>query len=291
MEAAQRTKALANQRFLANVKTTLRLMEYSKDLTLAQKREARRECATFLAKDNLNYPPSLRALGLNENMDLYERREKLGLHTLPYTEKDEAVVEFQNLMATSTRKSLKANWIWRIGQEAREKAEEGWYGFFCTLTLDPHQLLYHGIPSAQFFWEDGTEFRNWLHNLAKISAKACGQPRAIKNGASDRDFVQHVGVIEHGKSGSHHHMHLLVWMRDVPPSWKRDPNKNVRDPKRRVIDFCRPMRSTWPWSLPGIGDMKYFRHEGDQWSRLGFHLPYLPKKQKVCVAHVPETAY
>lgn len=270
--SSDRRQANKASKLAAEWRSTLRIMKHSAKITGKEYHRAKRECTLNLAQGNLIYPPSLKALGLYEGMPLPLRKEALGANELAH-EPTEAELEFQDMLATQGRKNVKSNWIWRIGQECVEKAQEGWYGFFVTLTVDPSRC-----PDSRAMWQEGREFRKYMEKLAKVASKACGMPRAIHNGASVRDFVHHVGVIEHGKSNQHHHMHLLIWMRDIPASWKQCPNKGIREPRYRINDWCRPMATYWPLSLPGIGRAKYFRHEGDMWSRHGFVLPYDPKK-------------
>jgi hypothetical protein len=279
-----RSIALKTQRMAAEMRSNLCLMERSKRVSGAHLKEARKECALYLARTNLIYPPSLKVLGLKEGMPLAERKDVLHIGEAAL-EETEATLQFQELLATAGRKQIRSNWIWRIGQECVEKSVEGWFGFFVTLTVDPAR-----VPDSEKMWKEGREFRKYIRRLAKVAAKACGQPRAIHDGASCSEYVQHVGVVEHGKSSQHHHMHLLVWLRDIPASWKVDPNRGVRDPKHRTNDYCRHMAEFWPHSLPGIGRAKYFRHEGDVWSRHGFALPYDSKRQRTVRINQPEKA-
>jgi hypothetical protein len=280
----ERSIALKAMRLSAEFRTNLGLMRRSRKVTTQECREAEKECALYLAQSNLIYPPSLKAVGLFEGQPLPDRKCRLGIDYAPIDETPETL-EFQEMLATAGRKQIKANWIWRIGQECLEKSLEGWYGFFVTLTVDPAR-----VPDSQAMWQEGKEFRKYIRRLARVAAKASGFPRAIKDGASCCDFVHHVGVIEHGKSRQHHHMHLLVWMRDIPASWKVCPNRGVRAPHMRTNDWCKAMSTYWPNALPGIGRAKYFRHEGDMWSRHGFVLPYDRKKKRIVRIHAPEKA-
>jgi hypothetical protein len=271
-------------RLAQEFRTNLELMRRSKRCNQIHVRDAERDCALYLARTNLIYPPSMKMHGLRLGMPLAERKAVLGLGFGACDETAETL-EFQEMLATAGRKQIKANWIWRIGQECLEKSLEGWFGFFVTLTVDPSR-----VSDSQAMWQEGKEFRRYIKQLAKVSARACGMPRAIKDGASDRDFVHHVGVIEHGSSRHHHHMHLLVWMRNIPASWKVCPNRGVRRPEDRVNDWCKPMSTYWRNSLPGIGRAKFFRHEGDMWTRHGFALPYDKKKKRTVRIHAPEKA-
>jgi hypothetical protein len=278
-----RTTALKTQRFLSECKTNLHLMRKA-GVPSGVREKALAECADYLARSILIYPPTFRACGLRDAQSLAHRKEALGLFRSDHLDTFETQ-EFQDMLATAGRQQIRSNWIWRIGQEALEKSLEGWYGFFVTLTVDPKQ-----VADSQTMWAEGREFRKYIRRLARVASRACGQPKAIQNGASCADFVHHVGVIEHGKSRHHHHMHLLIWMRDIPDSWKQCPNRGIRNPQHRTRDWCRPMSTYWPWALPGIGRAKYFRHEGDMWSKHRFALPYDPKKQRVVRVHCPEKA-
>jgi hypothetical protein len=217
-------------------------------------------------------------------MSYQERREHILGQPVEFEESPETLA-FQKKLKTGGLQQIRSNWIWRIGQECLEKSRQGWYGFFVTLTVDPSR-----VPDSMEMWKEGREFRKYIRKLARVSCRACGMPRAIKDGASCADFVQHVGVIEHGKSRHHHHMHLLIWMRDIPSAWKVCPNRGATKPEHRTIDWCKPMSTYWPHALPGIGRAKYFRHEGDIWSRMGFVLPFDKKKGRVVRVHMPEKA-
>lgn len=279
-----RTNALKTMRLSAEYRTNLALMEKSPLCRSALVKKAREQSALYLARTNFIYPPVFRELGLYEGMPLPMRKAALHVKESSY-EETEGTRDFQDMLAVAGKKQIKQNWIWRIGQECLEKSHEGWYGFFITLTVDPKK-----ISDSQAMWEKGVEFRKYLRKLARCAAKACGMPNAIKEGASVRDFVHHVGVIEHGKSRHHHHMHLLLWMRDIPASWKVCPNRGIREPQYRVNDWCRPMATFWPHSTAGIGRPKFFRHEGDMWSKHQFVLPYDRNKKRIVRIHAPEKA-
>ena len=270
--------------FSAEMRSNLQIMAKSKLVSTAQLRETEKEVQLYLARRNLIYPPTMKRTGLRAGMSFTERKQVLGVE-LNFTEDTPETLEFKQMMADSQRQKLKSNWIWRIGEEAEQKAVDGWFGFFVTLTVDPNK-----VPDSKTMWQEGGEFRRYIRRLARVSARACGQPQAIKNGASCHDFVQHVGVIEHGKSNHHHHMHLLIWMRDIPASWKVCPNKGILNPKHRVRDWCKPMATYWPNSVIGIGRPKYFRTEGDMWSKLGFVLPFDTKKGRTINVNPPKKA-
>lgn len=276
--------ALKTERLLAELKTNLALMEKSKVCTGGQYRDALEECTSYLVRTNLIYPPTMRHLGLREGMTLAERKDVLKVSGSPL-EETEDTRKFQDMLLTAGRKSLAQNWVWRIGQETRYMAQKGWYGFFVTLTVDPQR-----IANSQQMWMEGRELRKFLRVLGRISCKAFGHPNAIKDGDSLHHWVRHVGVIEHGKSEHHHHMHLLIWLRECPPDWKRDPNKGAPRPEQRTVVDCIPGRALWPHHSQRTATFQYLRHEGDVWTRLGFHLPYNKKRKAILRVTTPEKA-
>lgn len=257
--------------YVSEMRSNLSLMRRSRQVSGRDYVAARDEVTSYLARRVLIYPPSMRLAGLKPDMSFIERKQALDISSSGMALSDREV-EFQEFFETSARKARRAAWIWRIGSECEDMRDRGWFPFFVTLTVDPSR-----IADSEAMWREGKEFRRYIRRLAKVSASACGQPCAIKNGASDHDFVRHVGIIEHGKSCQHHHMHLLVWMRGVPASWKKCPNAGIRNAASRTINFCREMQRYWPHSLPGLGRALYFRHEGDIWSALGFCQPIDPK--------------
>jgi hypothetical protein len=265
---------LQAMKFVSEMRTNLSLMRKSRGCTSAQVVMAENEVHSYLAKRVLIYPPSMVLAGLRPNMSYIERKQALdvpdGCRPLEPEEQ-----KFEKFLQKAAAKARRSAWIWRIGTECEDMRDKGWYPFFVTLTVDPSR-----VPDSEAMWKDGREFDKYLDRLARVSAKACGQASALKEGVSRHQFVRHVGVIEHGKSRHHHHMHLLVWLRGIPERWKVCPNRGISDPRRRTIDFCREMGTFWPHALPGLGKAKFFRHEGDVWSRLGFCVPVDSKKGK-----------
>jgi len=260
--------------YASSMRSNLSLLERARHVPSPVIERCRADVVSYLEKRVLIYPQSLLALGLRPDMTYQERKDTLGLKSggFSLSEPERQLGEFLERSALKARKS---SWIWRIGSECEEMRDAGWYPFFITLTVDPARH-----PDSEAFWREGVYFRRYIHELAKVSAVACGFPRAIKDGVSDRNFVRHVGIIEHGSSGEHHHMHLLVWFRGVPESWKRCPNAGIGRPESRVLRECLPLRTYWPHSLAGLSPALYFRYHGDIWSVLGHCVPVDRKKRK-----------
>ena len=260
--------------YVSSMRSNLALMARSPRVPSMLIDRVRSDFVSYLEKRVLIYPQSLLALGLRPDMTFQERKQALGLKSGGFSSSPAQQV-LDDFLERSSVKARKQSWIWRIGSECENMRDLGWYPFFVTLTVDPSRC-----GDLETFWREGVEFRRYIHSLAKVSAAAAGYPSAIRDGASDHHFLRHVGVIEHGSSGDHHHMHLLVWFRAIPESWKVCPNATVNDPRSRVFRVCKPLSSYWKWSLAGLSPAMYFRFEGDIWSVLGHVVPVDRKNRK-----------
>lgn len=259
------------ENYVSELRSTLKLFEKSTITTHREYREAKRQCIDNLARKNLIYPKCFSDRGLTLGMPYQDRKELLGLYDHYQMSPEEK--RFQQFLETEQRKMRKANWEFRIGSHAEYMRDKEWFGFFVTLTVCPTRCRREGYQTSKDMWKHGKVFSRYIRRVADISAKACGHPSAISRGASAKDYVHYAGVIEHGKSGDHHHMHLILWMRGIPSEWKRCPNRNIVRQEHRTKQTCWGLSTQWPLSLPGIGVASYFRHEGDQWSKLGFATP------------------
>lgn len=216
------------------------------------------------------YPPSILELGISPNMSREDLMDWLDvpayLPDLDNMKEDERLKTFCKQSAYKNRQS---NWGWRVGQAAVELQLEGWHPFFITLTVDPK------TNNPEKLWRDGIEFRHWLRRLNKIVTKTMGVKPAHKDkNAKASDYVKYMAVIEHGKSREHHHMHAVVWLRDIPDSWKKCPNAGIMDPKARKRARCLALETLWPHSLPGLSPAAYWRTVGDIWQmKYNFTLP------------------
>lgn len=253
--------------FVSSMRSNLALLSRSPNVRSAEIAAVRSDVLSYLANKVLIYPPSLLSLGVSPDMSFQDRKSALGIKSASSV-MSAYELEFSEHLESAARRSRRSNWIWRVGAECEAMRDKGWFPFFVTLTVDPSRC-----SDSEQMWKDGVEFDRYLTRLARVSAKAGGHPSAIKDGVSRCQFVRHVGVIEHGKSRHHHHMHIMIWMRDVPEAWKICPNRGNPNPASRTTNFCRSMSTYWPLALPGLGRAIYFRHEGDIWSRLGFCVP------------------
>ena len=234
----------------------------------------RQEYADILESSILNYPPTLKLLGLEPEFSFLEKKAALGIAGMQpeYTDNQRKLLK---RLKDSQDETRKANWKWRISQEIEEKQRLGWYPFFVTLTVNPDWT------DPERLWKEGREFRKYIRRLSKVVTKELGHPPAHKKPyRPESDYITYVGVIEHGKSREHHHAHFLIWLREIPSKWKTCPNKYIRNPANRQNRECISMRTYWKWSLPGLSKAYYFRTKGDRWHALGHCIPIDPKTQK-----------
>ena len=168
-------------------------------------------------------------------------------------------------LARSASEARQGEWRWRIAEEAKLRSALRWYPFFVTLTIDPAR-----IDNDEKFWK-AKHVRDFIRKVTDKVTDALGHERIRHSGIKQEEYVVWVGVLEHGASGVHHHMHILLWCREVPGAWKQDPNAG-RSPEWRTLDRCRQMETLWPWSSNQVR-CQYFRSTGDVWSSLGFCIP------------------
>ena len=90
----------------------------------------------------------------------------------------------------------------------------------------------------------------------------------------DSDYIRYVASLEHGKSRHHHHIHMLLWCREIPSWWKADPNMGRR-PHLCNNTQCWPLKSFWKY---GGCKPDYFRTKNDIWYEHGFVMPTKVKK-------------
>ena len=283
LDKLQQQFANKSANYWAKMRTNLSMIGRSDFVDETYIDEIRRELSDILDSGILTYPHTLTQLGLEPDQSLKERKQQLGLSTTPLVH-SEAEQRFLDDMAHKADQVRKGNWSWRIAEEAEEKQKLKWHPFFVTLTIDPNKT----DPKA--LWTEGREFRKYIRRLANVVCKEMGHdPCHKKPYRPESNYVTYAGVIEHGKSREHHHGHFIIWLRAIPASWRVCPNAGIRNPANRVKNECLPMRTLWPWSLPGLSKALYFRSVGDIWStEYNFVLPL--KSGKPMKISVPRTA-
>ena len=281
--------ARKSEKYWATMRNNLQLLHRSDFVDQLAIDLVREELSDILDSGILTYPHTLEQHGVEEDMTLQEKKSSLGISSVPI---DRTWVEdkFLQDLANKADKVRKGNWSWRIGTEAQEKHLLGWYPFFVTLTVDPSKA------DPKEIWKDTRELRKYIRRLSDIVCKELGHPPARKKPyRPESDYVTYAGVIEHGKSREHHHGHFVIWMREIPDSWKTCPNFGIRDPARRIKNECRAMSTVWPWSGYDTSNGQYlspalyFRSVGDIWEKsCNFDLPM--KNGKPMVIGTPRAA-
>lgn len=231
-----------------------------------------------LGYSNLIYPHSLEKLGLREDQKMEQRKEILRFepsHFDPSNEEQRLV----DMLQEGADCSLSHEWQWRVGEHCRFMNDKGWYPFFVTLTVDP---LYH--DPEEVFGLGATALRDYLKKLARVAMKECGLTRSEMHKASDRDYLHHFFSVEHGKSGHHHHAHGILWFREIPSSWKLDPNFGTPNAVNRR---CKPLESYWTYCVPEQRPANYYWFVGCPWQKLGHRVP-LDDKGKGLTLLAPE---
>ena len=211
-------------------------------------------------------PKSLTRLGITQATSYKEKRRIFGLGE-SRQEEHVNVLKFMQKLAEGAESSRKNNWTWRIAQEEIEMREQNWYPFFITLTLDP------SLVDRDQFWRDPRHFKNYIRSIARTVARACGHPPPHKTTAAmpfvrpDSMYVRYAASLEHGASREHHHIHMILWCKEIPESWKKDPNIGYHKAEYKQ---CWPLKRYWKY---GFSKPEYFRTKNDIWSDMGFIMP------------------
>lgn len=245
-------------KFSAEMRTNMELTRKSKKITETLASAIENEIQDLLVLRSINYPPSLLKLGIDQDTTYEEKKALLGLITRkqPDTENERRFIKF---MENSAETANQGRWRFRIAEESIQKHKEGWYPFFITLTVDPK------IIDSKEMWQSGKKWQSLVRRLSKIASDELGHPPFWKKTKeypyrSITDYMTYASVIEHGKSREHHHLHALIWLKQIPSRWKQCPNRNVINPKHRIHNRCRELETYWDL---GRCEVNYFRSIGD----------------------------
>lgn len=211
------------------------------------------------------YPPSLRRIGLEPEMSLEKRKAILGLSP-KWVEEDKQIIELQRWLHAGVKKKQASWWNFRAGEAARFYGDLGWFPFFITLTVDPKR------HDPVQLWREDKAWAKYIKTLARVSMTACGVSAKKQRYLSNRNYIAYFGQLEHGKSGNHHHAHLLVWFRNIPDSWKMDPNWHLHG-EVATNRRCPPLESFWPYCDPAQRPGIYFWHQDCVWQHMGHKIP------------------
>ena len=168
-----------------------------------------------------------------------------------------------------SRSSARRDLEFGVATECRHAIDHGWFTIFDTLTIRENA---EGVRKESFF--QGEQFREFISLARLMVAKAIFPEMTARQRRQvpASDYFRWASVIEGGDDNPH--VHVLLFMADIPPGWKTDPNRGLSIPNKRL---CKPMQSLWAWgfSLP-----KIFRIDGqyDAWARCGHVWPSVKGK-------------
>lgn len=257
----------------AEMRTLMELYRKSKAVPGYIAQALEEEIRHILVSRNIIYPQLANQNGIDESTSYQDKKRILGIEQ-KIPPKNENDLRFQAFMSKAADDARKTNWRFRIAQESKDKQEKGWYPFFVTLTVDPI------LVDSKEMWQQGKEWQKLVRALSKVVTDELGHIPYWKKKVRNKkvvvpyrpltDYMTYCGVIEHGKSREHHHLHALLWMREIPESWKKCPNRNCI-PEHRIHNRCRELETYWNI---GISTVNYFRSVGDIWElKHGFALP------------------
>ena len=269
LKSSANLRSASNQHRLhwQRMRSLFNLCEKSSWLSSDTVSDIRHELDVILGNGILIYPPTLKKYGITAETTYRQRRMYLGFKLDPghRPELSDDERKFEQMMVQKQADAQRHNWEWRIAEEAEQNQKLGWYPFFVTLTVDPKMV------DPETLWREGKAFRRYIRRLANVVCACIGEkpvhkkcPKRGGRYASEREYVRYAGVLEHGKTREHHHMHLMLWMREIPSKWKICPNSH-RLPEYRTERECRQMRRYWKWCIPSQCPALYYRTTGDIW--------------------------
>lgn len=250
------------RKFTGQLRTDIELSRKSKLVNDKDEDAILQEARHILDSKDIIYPPTLSKYGLSLETTYDEKKailETLSAKRIP----NEAEKRFIKFMERSQQKSTQTNWRFRIAEEAEQKQKQGWYPFFITLTVDPK------LVDSKEMWQSGRQWQKLVRRLSKIASNEMGHMPFWKQKIRNKkivvpyrpitDYLTYAAVLEHGKSREHHHVHALIWLKEIPASWKLCPNRNAIG-KHKIHNRCRPLETYWHL---GMTEANYFRSVGD----------------------------
>lgn len=185
--------------------------------------------------------------GAGPERSYVDRREAFGLrcqHEAELSDNERRLLDWLAESAVSCRRSM---WQYRSAVVVEELVvERGWYPIFGTYTVDPSITDAMGLDCRDDLWTKTDAWDRFLKSVKYEVADACGLGRNSGKWPPVADWFQYFGVLEHGKSLKHPHVHVLFLCRNIPRSWKRDPNLKPFCKSRTERDIT-PLSALWPY--------------------------------------------
>lgn len=162
-----------------------------------------------------------------------ERTYKQKKHTLQIPEggngdlHPNTAARLKAFLKNGSKSSAANEWKWRIQTEIiNTVAKEKWYPLFGTYTVDPAILASKGLLTRDELWTKTDAWDKFVKKYKADIAESLGYGRKPSKWPKTNTFFKYFAVIEHGKSGEHPHVHVIWLCKNIPQSWKRDPNIN-----------------------------------------------------------------
>lgn len=214
------------------LRSTRSLIERSKLAdTVWQWREVQNRLEYVFTKDGFGGTTQIRKIvelltkrAIGPEVSYIDKRVELGLMK-PRRKDTEEEKKAKEYLKDGARLSRARNWQWRLEVAIREAVSKGWYPLFGTYTVDPKRLP-EGCLSRDDLWKNTPAWDRFVKKIKTEVAAACALGRRPANWDKGNTFFQYFAVIEHGKSGEHPHVHVIWLCREIPASWKIDPNRN-----------------------------------------------------------------
>lgn len=148
--------------------------------------------------------------------------------------------------------------------ELYQRHNEGWYTVFNTLTVSPE--CYTTIfPGGNL--SDTVYFKRYIQSLKRLATRVTGLP--------DNQCFRYWTCGEISPNGRLH-FHQILMFKDIPDSWKVDPNNRCNGGNKREIDALKPY-----WKFGFSSPCAIRTGVNDVYSRLGWSLPCNPKTGKI----------
>lgn len=226
---------------------------------------------------------SLTKIGLGPDKTFIQKKEKLRIKTNNNTDLHPNIeARLKAFMKHGQKQSAASEWKWRIQTTIQDTViENKWYPLFGTYTVDPAELQALKLLTRDDLWKD-KKLNAWNTFIRKYKteiADSLGYGRKPSKWPKTSTFFQYFAVIEHGKTGKHPHIHVIFLCKNIPKTWKKDPNINC--PTNTEMDI--PIASTlWIYGRQKI-TQAIFINGSPFIDNLGWSIPkkYDEKTQKL----------
>ncbi len=154
-------------------------------------------------------------------------------------------VYLENL-ETMGRKSKKTQYLWRLNMQLDESIHNKEYIIMNTLTVAP-------LKKQQVWGSGSIAFKLYIQKFDRIFTK---------------ENHVYFAVVERGAKGNREHIHVLHMLKQIPESWKCDPNKALSEPYKRQIPEIFKY-----WSYGFSCPIAVRISQSDAWGKIGFRWP------------------